>query len=341
MFSNTIYTLPYFYIIENKNTKIKYAGARWATGCHPSEFMTIGGYTTSSKMINEIIQQGGIDIFEILEIITIDELQMPFGTNSIFVYESWFLTFHNCASSNNWYNCHNNMGMAFGTNSFYSSSKQSCLRKYGVDNVFKSVDIQEKIKENHMNNLGVKHPMQSDLVKNKSKVSCKEKYGYEFTAQVPHIRKKQLQTRMMNNDGSYFSQKSLDKRTATSIKKYGVDNPMQSSNINQKVKKTKFAIYGDENYNNMQKNRQTKQEKYGDENYNNYAKNRKTCLEKYGVDNASKSDIVKKKICNTIMERHGVNYISEIILICPYCGKSGSKPPMTRWHFDNCKFKDL
>jgi len=24
---------------------------------------------------------------------------------------------------------------------------------------------------------------------------------------------------------------------------------------------------------------------------------------------------------------------------CPHCGKIAGKPPMIRWHFDNCKYK--
>lgn len=30
---------------------------------------------------------------------------------------------------------------------------------------------------------------------------------------------------------------------------------------------------------------------------------------------------------------------NEIIVSCPHCGKSGSKPGMMRWHFTNCKQK--
>lgn len=28
------------------------------------------------------------------------------------------------------------------------------------------------------------------------------------------------------------------------------------------------------------------------------------------------------------------------VVVCPHCGKEGGKPPMTRFHFDNCKFKN-
>ena len=44
-------TIPYFYIIQHKTSKIMYAGSRWIVGCHPDEFMQHKGYSTSSPML--------------------------------------------------------------------------------------------------------------------------------------------------------------------------------------------------------------------------------------------------------------------------------------------------
>jgi hypothetical protein len=103
MNSKSIYT-PYFYIIQDKNTKKKYAGCRWAKGCNPSEFMTYGGYTTSSKIVNSIIDEFGIDSFEILTIKTLIEIDL----DNVFDYETRWLVDHNCKESKEWYNQHNN-----------------------------------------------------------------------------------------------------------------------------------------------------------------------------------------------------------------------------------------
>lgn len=43
------------------------------------------------------------------------------------------------------------------------------------------------------------------------------------------------------------------------------------------------------------------------------------------------SDDTKSQISKSM-----VGKIKEEI-VCPHCGKSGGKPAMTRWHFDNCK----
>lgn len=56
MFSTNTYTqtIPYFYIIRHIESNKMYAGSRYAKNCHPSEFMTVNGYTTSSSEINYI-----------------------------------------------------------------------------------------------------------------------------------------------------------------------------------------------------------------------------------------------------------------------------------------------
>ena len=42
--------------------------------------------------------------------ITLEEINIPFGTDSIKKYEDWFLQYHDCAKSKDWYNTHNNTG---------------------------------------------------------------------------------------------------------------------------------------------------------------------------------------------------------------------------------------
>ena len=100
----------------------------------------------------------------------------------------------------------------------------------------------------------------------------------------------------------------VQKRQATCLQKYGVDNPRKSPDIKQKmrqttlekygaayymsteagkekVKQTKQERYGASNYNNKEKMAATKLERYGDASYNNREKMRETMQERYGVDN--------------------------------------------------------
>lgn len=35
------------------------------------------------------------------------------------------------------------------------------------------------------------------------------------------------------------------------------------------------------------------------------------------------------------------NNPNKIIVICPYCDKEGGKSNMKRWHFENCRYKNV
>jgi hypothetical protein len=115
-------TTPYFYIIEHKESGKRYAGSRWAKNCHPSEFMTEDGYTTSSADINKIIESEGLNAFKIVEL---TEMEDPYG------YETKFLHKNQCAQSDQWFNYHNNVNRPPP----YGSAEYSkmMLDRYGVE----------------------------------------------------------------------------------------------------------------------------------------------------------------------------------------------------------------
>lgn len=138
MLSTNTY-IPYFYIIQHKLTKIMYAGSRWAKKYHFNEFMTPNGYQTSSKQIKSIIEQEGLDIFEIIRIDTFcDNIH-------VYEYETAFLQTLDCANSDDWYNQHNNYygRMVFGLPKF--KEKATNLLKYGVEYCMKNPKTVEKL----------------------------------------------------------------------------------------------------------------------------------------------------------------------------------------------------
>ena len=65
----------------------------------------------------------------------------------------------------------------------YKKSVDCVREKYGVENVFESDEIKEKIRESNRKKLGVDYPMQSKDVRNKSKKTCLDKYGVEYFSQ--------------------------------------------------------------------------------------------------------------------------------------------------------------
>ncbi len=111
----------------------------------------------------------------------------------------------------------------------------------------------------------------------------------------------------------------IQKRKDTSIKKYGVDNPMKSLDIQKKIKKTNIERYGVENafaseiikerikyINNI---------KYGVtyplQNKNIKNKQHLTCKERYGVESYAKSSMYLKKAYNTKKKNKSFNVSSK------------------------------
>jgi hypothetical protein len=68
--------------------------------------------------------------------------------------------------------------------------KNNNLEKYGVENVFSSKDIKEKIKKTNLEKYGVDHILKSDVFKEKIKKTNLEKYGTEYPIQSDIIRTK-------------------------------------------------------------------------------------------------------------------------------------------------------
>jgi hypothetical protein len=98
---------------------------------------------------------------------------------------------------------------------------ETCLEKYGVENVFQNEDIKEKIRntcldkfgyenpsqspdiklkkiETCIKNYGVESPLKSELVKEISRNTCLQRYGVEYCTQNIDIKNKMIKTKMEN-----------------------------------------------------------------------------------------------------------------------------------------------
>ena len=226
MSSKNIY-IPYFYIIRHIKSGKLYAGSRWAKGCHPDEFMKLNGYTTSSKYVNSIIDQEGIDSFEILRIDTYCD-NIPVN-----LYETIFLQTLNCASDKNWINSHNNnnYNLTFGSDTF----KNSMITKYGIDNPSKDPQIILK---------GVKSRIKTNL----------ERYEVATIFKIPEYIESMKESRIKTNleryghENVFQNKEIIDKQESTMMKKYGVKKALQNKEIlncaKNKEKETLMERYG-------------------------------------------------------------------------------------------------
>lgn len=218
MISTNIYT-PYFYIIQHKSSKKMYAGAKWAKGCNPNEFMKPKGYHTSSVVIADIIEQEGLSAFIVLRIDTNCDNLHPFD------YETAFLKHLDCANSSDWYNETNNSKGFISSNESHASRNETMMARYGSTNVYDIPGVTEKIsiarKETMFFRYGVEHNMQiPEIAKEASKKSKKtklEKYGYETYNNMEKSKKTKLEKH------GYETYNNREKSKQTCLEKYGVE----------------------------------------------------------------------------------------------------------------------
>ena len=116
-------------------------------------------------------------------------------------------------------------------------NKETCLKKYGVDNGAKTKQSISKSKETCLKKYGVDRPLKSQQIYNKLINTNLEKYGVKNVYQSKLIKDK-------------IKQNSLDK--------YGVKNPGGSKISIEHIKETKQKRYGNSKYNNTDKANKTK-----------------------------------------------------------------------------------
>jgi len=143
----------------------------------------------------------------------------------------------------------------------------------------------------------------------------------------------------------------LEKAKKTNLEKYGVENPYQSEEIKQKIRKTSIERHGGIGLASKEiakKVAKTKEEKYGDSTFTNRAKCKQTVQERYGVDNvyASKEVLEKKK--QVYLDHYGVDNplkVKEVrekgkaTMITKYGYENYGKSKQSKQYLDSEEFK--
>ena len=285
MSSKPIY-VPYFYIIEHTPTGKRYAGCRYAKGCHPSEFMQPGGYQTSSKVVHKIIEEEGIDAFRVISIKTKDEI------GDVHDYETNFLVENDCATSSEWLNLNNNTSITpYGTDAF----RAAMTNIYGVDHPSKSQELLDKKVENYRNKTGYDNPTQNPEVKEKSRQSYFDKTGYTNPSQNPDVQQTKAEN-MLERTGYKNPMQNPEvkqKFQQGCRRNLGVDWPMQSESVREKFRLNSLQNYGVDNPMHTESAKE---------------KAKQTLRERYGVDNYFKSDECQERRKQKFMETLGVTH---------------------------------
>jgi len=156
---------------------------------------------------------------------------------------------------------------------------------------------------------GIRHPMQSPVVKAQVKEVTEERWGgIGFASPELNAKERQIFKEKYGTEDPGNLPENREKARQTSMNNFGVDNPMKNDEVKQKVEDTNMERYKAKSFliteegqkksrqtmiaqhgsvkqaykERQEKAKQTKKERYGDENYNNVEQIVKTQLETYG-----------------------------------------------------------
>lgn len=108
-----------------------------------------------------------------------------------------------------------------------------------------------------------------------------------------------------NSDPDLCSKK-LSKSKETNLEKWGVENPSQSQEVRDKIKKSRKGLDYQKIY---EKSKKTNLERWGTENPSQSdqikEKKKKTFIDKLGVENPFQSEMIKEKIKESNIEKYG------------------------------------
>ncbi len=181
--------------------------------------------------------------------------------------------------------------------------KETCIKKYGVDNPLKNKEVRDKIKETCLERYGVDNPRQSIEISEKIKETCIKRYGVNYTLKSKEVRDKIKETNLerYGNESHLSSEIIRDKIKETNLERYGNESPFGNRDIIDKIK-----IKNLENYN-VEYNFQREDIK---------EKIKETHNKKYGVNHYLLSDKYKeikfKEYDKQIRERYNSLNIKEV-----------------------------
>lgn len=199
-------------------------------------------------------------------------------------------------------------------------TKETNLEKYGVDNVFKSEQIKDKIKKTCFDKYGVEHHLRNKDILEKLKKTNKDKYGVEYVFHTKEAVKKCKETMIEKYGVEYPLQSEfiMAKVRQTFLEKIGYEYPLLCPEIRQKIYSNNMDKYGYrtqfERIVIREKAKKTIMDRYGVDSYfktqefiSNYPiywqQARETCLDKYGVEYPMQNPIIYSKCLSSLYRK--------------------------------------
>lgn len=199
-------------------------------------------------------------------------------------------------------------------------TKETFIKKYGVENPFQAEEVKEKIRQVNLERYGVEVISKSQVVKEKIKQTNLERYGAGCTFQSALVKEKSKQTclKRYGVENPHQNEEVKEKTKQTNLERFGVENAMHNEFIKEKVRQTCIKKYGVgstfESKEIQEKSKQTCMQRYGVhfpmQSKKIQEKSKQTCLKNFGVEYPTQSDEVKEKSRATCLKKYGVEISS-------------------------------
>ena len=137
----------------------------------------------------------------------------------------------------------------YGDENFTNREKaiETCIEKYGVDNVSKSDVIKKTRKETNLQNWGVENVFSSNYIKNKISNTIEKKYGSKLYINTDDFTKKYKNFCKILGVEHYSQTKEFkSKFEETCLLKFGFKTSLLSPIIQNKIKDTNLIKFGEE-----------------------------------------------------------------------------------------------
>ena len=173
------------------------------------------------------------------------------------------------------------------------NTKQTCIAKYGVENVFQLESVKDISKQTILNRYGVENVQQCKEIHERSKKTLFERYGHSNFGGGEEAKKKMKQTKLLH---------------------YGSENYI---NV-EKIRATKLERYGNAYYINIEAIRKTCLERFGTVSY------LQSPLYKVKAEEYKKKTLETKKKNKTYTSSKAESYVYNLLthkfssLICQY-----------------------
>jgi len=164
----------------------------------------------------------------------------------------------------------------------------------GAANPFSWPEVREKIKQTHLERLGVENPNQSPIVRARTRATILERYGVPEFGAAPELIARRIATNIERYGGPApsYSAEIVEKARQTNLERWGVDWTSQNSEVRQRQLDTVIANYGTHFVASVEGRRVIK----------------KILLDRYGVEYAPQIEGHWDKCKKTFLERYGVEH---------------------------------